>query len=433
MKRLWGAPALPAPLFSMLFSLMLLSLMLLSLTLLPGCGAERQASGNDFENAPSVPVEVTEAYRGSVEVINSFTGVVEPEVTVSVVHKTGGKVAEVKVKDGDDVQEGDLLIRLDATEISAQVAQAEAALDLARGNLASVRDVSMPKRMEQIRSSLQQAEIAFNNVKENYERMKKLYQEGIISEAEFDGTRSEYELRRSQYEAAQEQFRLEKEGQEKELAVLEAQARQAEAALQLVRTHLNETLITAPVSGTVSGIDLNPGEMAAPGIPLVVINKLESMRVSVNLTEKDVGRIQEGQKVDVLISALSSKPFQGEVQSISPVADPRTKTYGMKVLLPNEDGLIKGGMTAEVRATVEVEENTVVIPIEAVLTREGKQVVFVVEEGLARLRQVALGLESGDTCSVLEGVEPGEQVVSRGQHYLQDGEKVTVAGGGNDR
>ncbi len=433
MKRMWGAPGLPVPLFSMLLSLLLLSLTLLSLTLLPGCGAERQASGNDSGDAPSVPVETTEAYRGSVEVINSFTGVVEPEMTVSVVHKTGGKVAEVRVKDGDEVREGDLLLRLDAAEISAQAAQAEAALDLARGNLISVRDVSMPKRMEQVRSGLQQAEIAFNNIKENYARMKGLYQEGIISEAEFDGTRCEYELRSAQYETAREQFRLETEGQEKEVAVLEAQARQAEAALQLVRTHLNETSITAPIGGTVSGVDINPGEMASPGLPLVMINKLETMRVNVNLTEKDIGRIAEGQKVDILIEAISPGPRQGVVQSISPVADPRAKTYGMKILLPNEDGLIKGGMTADVRVAVAAEENTVVIPVGAVLTREGEQVVFVVEEGLARLRRITPGLESGDACSVLEGIEPGEQVVSNGQHYLQDGGKVTVAGGGTDR
>jgi hypothetical protein len=75
----------------------------------------------------------------------------------------------------------------------------------------------------------------------------------------------------------------------------------------------------------------------------------------------------------------------------------------------------------------------VVIPVEAVLTRQGEQIVFVVEEGLACLRRVTLGQESGEAASVLDGVEPGEQVVSRGQHYLQDGEKVTVAGGGADR
>ena len=95
--------------------------------------------------------------------------------------------------------------------------------------------------------------------------------------------------------------------------------------------------------------------------------------------------------MEVLVSAISSEPLEGEVQSVSPVADPRTKTYRMEVVLPNENGLLKGGMTAEVRVAVAVEEDTVVIPVEAVLTRDGEQVVFVVEEGLARLRQVTPG------------------------------------------
>lgn len=376
MKRMWAAQVLPAPL-----SLMLLSLMFLSLVLLPGCGAGREAAG-DAVDVPSVPVEVTEAYRGSVEVVNGFTGVVEPEMTVNVVHKTGGKVAEVRVKDGDDVQAGELLIRLDDVELSAQVAQAEAARRLAEAQLESAA--------------------------KTLEDMQALYREEIVSQQQLEQAETGYK-------------------------VAEAQTAQAEAALQLVRTHLNDTLITAPISGKVSGVTINPGEMAAPGIPLAVINKLETMQVGVDLTEKDVGRINEGQKVEVLVSALSSEPLEGEVQSVSPVADPRTKTYRMEVILPNEDGLLKGGMTADVRVAVAVEENTVVIPVEAVLTRQGEQIVFVVEEGLACLRQVTLGLESGEAASVLEGVEPGEQVVSSGQHYLQDGGKVTVAGGGADR
>lgn len=382
MKRLWGAPALPASPFSMLFSLMLLSLMFLSLVLLPGCGAERQAAGDAVEDALPVPVEVTEACRGSVEVINSFTGIVEPEMTVNIVHKTGGKVAEVRVKNGDDVQEGDLLIRLDDLELLAQIAQAEAACRL--------------------------ADAQFESAAKTLEDMQALYQEDVVPQQQLEQAETGYK-------------------------VAEAQAAQAAAALQLIRTHLNDTLITAPISGKVSGVTINPGEMAAPGTPLAAINRLDTMQVGVDLTEKDVGRINEGQKVEVLVSAISSEPLEGEVQSVSPVADPRTKTYRMEVVLPNENGLLKGGMTAEVRVAVAVEEDTVVIPVEAVLTRDGEQVVFVVEEGLACLRQVTLGLESGENVSVLEGIETGEQVVSRGQHYLQEGQKVTVAGGGNDR
>ena len=96
--------------------------------LLCGCGAGQKTVQEAGETA--VPVEVAEAYRGSVEVTGSFTGVLEPEMVVGVVHKMGGKVSEVKVKDGDEVGKGDLLISLDSAELSAQAAQAEATLQV---------------------------------------------------------------------------------------------------------------------------------------------------------------------------------------------------------------------------------------------------------------------------------------------------------------
>ena len=180
--------------------------------------------------------------------------------------------------------------------------------------------------------------------------------------------------------------------------------------MQLARTQLDNTIITAPVEGTVSGVTLNPGEMAGPGAPVAAINKLDTMEVQVTLTEKDINRVAVGQEVEVLVSAVSPEPLPGEIHSISPVADPRSKTYLLKVLLPNEEGLLKAGMSAVVHITVEKEEGTVIIPVDSLLTQDGEQVVFVVEGELARKRVVTAGLNNGELLSVLEGIEPGDKV-----------------------
>lgn len=363
-------------------ALLALVLLLPPLALFTGCSAQLQPQASPdagAEEEPAVPVEVAEAYRGDVEVTISFTGVLEPEMSVNVVHKTGGKVAEVRVKDGEEVRPGELLIRLDAAEISAQVAQAEAALLM--------------------------AQVQFENAAQSLEDTRALYEAEIVS--------------RQQFEQVETQYR-----------VAEAQLAQAEAALQLARTQLDNTLLTAPISGTVSGVTVNPGEMISPGVPVVTINKMDTMQVRVQLTEKDVVRIALGQKVKIAVSAVSSDLLEGEVTAISPVADPMSKTYELKAALPNEAGRLKAGMSATLYAVVDAEKDTVIVPVEAVLTREGKPVVYVVEEGLARRRAVTLGLENGTLVSVREGVSPGEQVVVKGQHYLQEGGKVTVVGGG---
>lgn len=355
-------------------------LVLSAALMVSGCGTGKQTVQETEE--PAVPVMVAEAYRGAVEVTGSFTGILEPEMAVGVVHKTGGKVSEVRVKDGDIVQKGSLLVKLDSAEISAQVAQAEANLRVAQVNL------------EDAAKSLEDTRI--------------LYEEDIVSRQQFEQIETRYK-------------------------VSEAQEALALANLQLARTQLDNTLITAPISGTVSGVTVNPGEMVSPGVPVAIINKLDVMKVLVQLTEKDVGRIAPGQKVGVLVSAAGSEPLEGEVATISPVADPRTKTYPMEVALPNEDGRLKSGMTATIELVVAEEKDTIVVPVEAVLTQQGKQVVYVVEDGVARCRPVTPGLESGTIVSLLEGVEIGEQVVVSGQHYLQDGSRVTIIEGGVDR
>ncbi|MDO9534815.1 MAG: efflux RND transporter periplasmic adaptor subunit [Bacillota bacterium] len=349
----------------------------LFVALLPGCGTEEQTAQDEVES--TVPVIVAEATSGDLELVSDFTGIVEPEMVVNVVHRSGGKVMEVMVKDGDKVQAGAVLIRLDAAEISAQVSQAEAAYRLVQA------------QYEAAASSL--------------EDTRALYDGEVVS--------------RQQLQQAETQYKI-----------VEAQTAQAAAGLQLARIQLDNTYITAPIGGTVSGVTVNPGEMVSPGMPVATINKLEMMEVRVQLTEKDVGRIAGGQKVDVFVSAVSFEPLEGEVVNISPVADPRTRTYQMKVALTNADVLLKGGMTAVIRVTVAVERDTVIVPVEAVLTQQGRHVVYIVEDRVAKRRFVTIGLENGNAASVLEGVIPGEQVVVSGQHYLQDADKVTVAGGG---
>jgi len=368
----------PPPVLSVLF----LSFLTLVLLVFVGCSSQllSQASPETGdEEEPALPVEVVEASYGNVELTISFTGVLEPEMSVNVVHKTGGKVAEVRVKDGSQVRSGDVLIRLDAAEISAQVAQAEAALLM--------------------------AQVQFETAAQALEDTRALYEEEIVS--------------RQQFEQAETQYK-----------VAEAQLAQAEAALQLARTYLDDTVITAPIGGTISGLSVNPGEIIAPGVPVAIINKMDTMEVSVQLTEKDVGRIAVGQEVGIEISAVSSELLEGEVTSISPVADPRTKTYEMKAALPNKGGRLKAGMTATIHAVVAAEKETVIVPVDAVLTQQGEKVVYIVENGVAYCRPVTLGLENGSEVSVLEGLSPGEQVVVKGQHYLQDGGKVAVVGGG---
>ena len=245
------------------------------MVLFSGCGIGEEAVPEAVEAA--VPVMVAEAAKSDVEVAIDFTGVLEPETVVNVI-KWAAKQLEVRVKDGDKVQAGSCWSDQMPPKYLAQVAQAEAARRL--------------------------AEIQHEAAAKSFNDTEALYRKDIISRQQFEQTETQYKI-------------------------AEAQVAQAEAALQLARTQLDDTLITAPLGGTVSGVTINPGELVSPGVPVAVINQTDTMAVSVQLTEKDVGRIADGQKVGVLVSAVSRIPGR-EVVKISPVADPAPKLMNSK-------------------------------------------------------------------------------------------------------
>jgi RND family efflux transporter MFP subunit len=348
--------------------------------LLSGCGIlQRSQEDQEEQEEPPVAVTVIETYIGEVEVRGVVTGLLQPESTVGVVHKTGGKVSGIYVNDGDRVQAGALMLVLDSTDLSAQIVQIEANLRVLQVQLEAAEKTLSDTRL------LFNAEIA----------------------------------PRQQLEQAETQYR-----------VLVAQIAQVEASLEPLHTNLRDTRITAPISGTIDGLNVNVGEMISPGMPVATINRLDPIEVHAQLTEKDVGRVDVGQMVEVAVTAVFSEPLLGRVVMISPIADARTKTYLMKVSLANNAGRLRVGMTATVELILFAERNTVVIPAEAVLTQRGEEVVFVLdEEEMPRLRPVTVGLRGDRTISILDGLSPGELVVVSGQHYISEGRPVTVVGG----
>ena len=349
--------------------------------LFSGCSLLQQAQTEPEEQeTPPVAVTVAEAYRGTLEVRGVFSGVLEPDTTVSVVHKTGGKVSEKLVKDGDRIQEGALMLTLDSAELSAQISQAEA--------------------------SLRVIELQIEAAADSLEDTRLLYEEDIVSRQQLDQAETQYKI-------------------------LEAQAAQIEASMELLFTNLDNTRITAPISGTINGLTVNAGEMISPGMPVATINKLDPMVVRVQLTEKDVGRVELWQIVDVFVSAVYDEALEGTVETISPIADARTKTYAMKVSLPNAGGRLLAGMTASLELVMSEEKDTVIIPSDAVLTQQGRQYVYILEDDSPKRCPVTTGLINDNYTSILEGIKAGDLVIVSGQHYIEEGSRVTVVGGVN--
>jgi len=350
-------------------------------------GCRGGAENGEQEKEAAVPVYVARAEMGRLSRGDVLTGKVAPRAEINVVPKMAGKVAAVAVKVGDRVRAGQVLLRFDVPELEAQLRQAEAGVAAAESNLT-------------------QAELALKQAQDHYERMKILFDQGAIPAAEFEKVELDYQLARDRAENQ-----------------APAQLRQAKAQLELVQANLDNALVTSPIAGLVAARNVDPGELASQAQPVLTIVNIDHVRVEVSAPERLVNRIRTGQEVAVRVGAVSAEPLAGKVVSIAPAADPRTRSYPVKIELPNPEHLLKPGMFAEVDFGTAADEN-VLVPRDAVFQRAGVDAVFVCAAGRVEFREVVPGPSDGRMLAVLEGLEAGEMVVVSGPDVLEDGMEV---------
>jgi len=377
--------------------------------------------------AVSVPVEVIAvATRDLVDLV-SAGGTVEATDEVVVTAKLPGRVVRVHAGEGDAVAAGQVLARQDTGELSAQLRQAQAGVDAARARLTLLEQGARPQEKAQVAAAVDQASANYETAKANYERMQMLFETGAVSQAQLDAAKLQMDVSRSQLEAARQQQSLVHTGaRPEEIEMARAQVAQAQAAVSLIRVQIANTTITSPLAGIVTHRSIEPGEMAAPGVPLFTVAKISSVYAVFDVSETDLGRVRQGQPVAVRVDSFPGRLFQGTVRDIAEAGDPRTRVFKVKALVSNADRALKPAMFARGEITVGRASNAVVIPRDAVSTDNGKPSVFVVENGTARTRTIQVGRTYGPLIRVLAGLRPGESVVIAGQSGLTDGTAVTV-------
>lgn len=390
----------------------LLLLVLVFLLAVAGCSS-RQNPGSHTR----VPVTVAEATLGQLSRGNLLTGKVMAKEEVNLSPKIPGKVGRVQVDVGQEVKAGQVVLTLDAPEIEAAVRQAEAAAKVAEAGV-----VQAELGMEKAKAALEQAQESYRLAEANYKRGKLLLDEEAVSQADFEARFEQPYINAvgalKTAEASYNQAVDQKEH------VAPAQLNQARAALAAAQTNAANTVLTAPISGIVSARNVDPGELIAAAVPALTVVNIDEVVMECGATETQVNELKVGQDVKVFVSAVRSEPFVGHISNISPSADPRTKTYTVKVKVPNTNHLIKPGMFAE--ADLGVAKKVVLVPRDAVVTRDNTTVVFTVHGGKAVLRKVETGESDGRNIVIKEGLAPGERVVVSGLERITNGTKLTV-------
>lgn len=352
-----------------------------------GCGKKEPAS--TVTEDKSIPVTIAQVGKGDLSNTTSISGKVTPLQEVSIIPKVPGKAAQVPVDIGARVKKGSLLVKLDTTDLEISLSSA----------LNGLQNAKLTNN---------QAKLNYDNAKSNYDRMKLLYKDGAISLQQLEQAELSFNLARDAVKAP---------------AVATAQSQ-----IDSIRNQIANATITSPIDGEVAVRNIDPGEMAGATQPVMTIVNIDTVFVEGTVAEGDISLVREGQKVSVSVDSAGGT-FEGTIKIVSPVANPQTKGYPVKVEIQNPGHKLKPGMFAEIKLVTRDKKDIVVVPKEALVTRGASKVLYVVENNVALERPVETGIDSDNKIEITKGLQAGEKIVVEGQQSLVDKAKVSVKTG----
>jgi cobalt-zinc-cadmium efflux system membrane fusion protein len=317
-------------------------------------------------------------WRECNSVLKAMGKILAPQTQTAIVsHAFPGRVAEIQVTLGDWVEKGQALAVLeshDVGEAKAEFARALAALDLAKAN---------------------------------FDREEQLLEEGIGTRKSYLGAEAEYKVAQSNMEAADKKLHV--------LGFTEEQAK------EIAETHEITPTITlhAPLAGKVVDIGAVRGAMVDQSMEILTIIDPTRLWVDAEIYEKDLTKVRNGQKVEIAVPAYPEERFEGTVNYIGDLVDEETRTITVRAEVANDQQRLKPGMFAEVHVLLNDDRRTLVVPSAAILEEGHHKLVFVREKDHFVRREVETGVLEGDYQQILAGLEPGDEVVTEGNHQLR--------------
>jgi len=363
-----------------------------------------------------IEIKIQNAETKSIIETVSANGKIQPEIEVKISSDVSGEIIEMLVKEGDEVKVGDLLAKINPDVYASSVDRMDASLNSSRANLANAK------------ARYIEAETIFN-------RNKSLWQEGVISDADFDGIKASLEVAKQTMVAAE--FNIKSSG----------------ASLKEAKDNLAKTMIFAPVEGTIYMLGVEKGERVVgtsqmAGTEMMRLANLNEMEVSVEVNENDIVRVEVGDTTNIEVDSYLDREFQGIVTEVANSANTEgigadqvtNFTVKIRILQSSYSDLIKEsnptvspfrpGMSATVEIETETVSNVVAVPIQSVTLREDsasnknyekkpdntssekEECVFIFNEGVASLAWVKTGVQDNDYIEIKEGIESGAKVIT---------------------
>jgi RND family efflux transporter MFP subunit len=364
----------------------LLFLVFTSLLIASGCSSDKHEAAVAPETVRNVAVYQATSTR--VPDLIDAVGTVRAAETAPISAQIMGNVLSVAVREGDSVKRGQVLATIDPAQAQASVERAEAALSAAQHEVAAA-----------------QTERALTE--STMKRYETLYQRKSVSPQEFDEIKARYQGAMARSESAQ------------------AGQAQAKAAVTQAQTGFGYTKLRAPFDGVVTERKVDPGALAAPGMPLLTVEATGRYRLEATIDESSLRYVKIGEAAPVSLDTYPDHSLTGKVSQIVPAADPTTRTFLVKIELP-ANTVLRSGLFGRAHFS-RGERDSLVIPKTAVVDRGALKGVYVVSpDKIAELRYVTIGSAIGERYEVLSGLAPSETVVAAPGDREIGGKRIEV-------
>jgi len=315
---------------------------------------------------------------GTLEQSLPLTGSLAPLNEATVKAKVAGELVAVTVREGEGVKQGQVLARIDPTEVQARVAGRQADVEAARAQLIWAE--------------------------KNRNTQKAMYDKGFISQNAFDNIQSSYD-------------------------VAVARLNAAEADLVVARKSLGDAVLLAPISGTVSLRHAQPGERVPLDAKLVSIVDLSRLQLEASVPPAAIGRVKIGQAMNFRVEGFGEREFAGRIERINPSATAGSRSISVYAVIDNREALLRGGMFAQGALTISRVDNALAVPASAVREEIGQTYVYAIEDGVVKRKNVKVGPpDAAGRVQVLDGLAAGDRIVRVNLGALREGVAARLSG-----
>ena len=392
---------------------------------------------------PAVPVEVTTVHAQIASIndrnlVLNATGYIIAAHKIEVATTVNGRVAWIGVEKGDQAHQGQVLVRLESGEYLAKVQEAEGQVSYLTAKLNELLNGSRPEEIAKAGADMAEVNAQLESARVNLERTRKLFGEKVLSRQALDDATEKFNEEQARFQSLERAYALTRVGpRSEEIAAARGQLEQAEGTLAYTRTQYQNTVIRAPITGTILERNVEPGEFVTTGFVsdngargyVVSLADLHQLQVQLDISQNNFSRLAPDQRGVITTDAYPDHRYEGVIEQISPVANRQKATVEVKVKILDPDRFLRPDMNASVEFVASAEQRKAgsAVPVVSVPKSAIRdQAVFVVADGKAVYRKVQVGAASGDAVRISGGLRDGEKVIVIPPSGLKDGQAVNL-------